>query len=107
MIDLMLMNNKPVTICRCEEVGNKTIEQAIDDGARTVDAVKRATRAGMGLCQGRTCQSLVAALISCKTGQPLANLVPSTSRPPFRPVRLESLAEVGAKLLLDKEADKI
>jgi NAD(P)H-nitrite reductase large subunit len=101
------MKNKPITICRCEEVGENAIEQAINDGARTIDAVKRATRAGMGLCQGRTCQNLVAAMISSKTGQPMACLLPATSRPPFRPIKIRFLAEVGSKILQEKGHDKI
>ena len=39
-------------ICRCQEVTEKEILEAIADGATTVDGVKRRTRACMGLCQG-------------------------------------------------------
>ena len=42
-------------ICRCESVTEAEIIQAIERGARDVDAVKRRTRAGMGRCQGGFC----------------------------------------------------
>jgi len=44
-------------ICRCEQVSEAEIRSAIrrPAGARTVDAVKRRTRAGMGRCQGGFC----------------------------------------------------
>lgn len=53
-------------ICRCEEVSREEIEKAIEDGAVTANEVKRFTRAGMGLCQGRTCRRLVERILSEK-----------------------------------------
>lgn len=47
------------------------ILDAIEQGATTVDGVKRRTRAGMGLCQGKTCERLVAKIISQETGIPM------------------------------------
>ena len=41
-----------IIICRCQEVTRQEILDAIEQGATTVDGVKRRTRAGMGLCQG-------------------------------------------------------
>ena len=46
-----------VIICRCEEITYGEIKQAIRDGATTLDGIKRVTRAGKGLCQGRTCRN--------------------------------------------------
>lgn len=42
-------------ICRCEQVSEREILEAIDDGARTLDGLKFRTRAGMGRCQGGFC----------------------------------------------------
>ena len=47
-------------ICRCEDVTREDILAAINDGCRTLDEIKRITRAGMGPCQGRTCRNLIA-----------------------------------------------
>ena len=75
-------------ICRCQEVTKGEIRQAIAEGARTVDGVKRRTRAGMGLCQGKTCDRLVASIIAEETGLPLSDILPVTVRPPVRPLML-------------------
>jgi hypothetical protein len=55
--------------------------------------VKRMTRAGMGLCQGRTCGRHVARLIARETGLDLSQIPPDTQRPPLRPIPLEILEE--------------
>lgn len=75
-------------ICRCEEVTQSEIREAIKNGATTVDAVKGITRAGMGLCQGQTCYTLVARIISEVTGRPLGEILPQRKRPPLRPMQL-------------------
>jgi NAD(P)H-nitrite reductase large subunit len=84
-------NTDDVIICRCQEVTEAEIVQAIADGARTVDGVKKRTRAGMGLCQGKSCQRLTAQIISRETGQSIADLTPSVSRAPVRPVKIDIL----------------
>ena len=80
-------------ICRCEEVSREEIEKAIEEGAVTINEVKRFTRAGMGLCQGRTCRRLVERILSEKTGVPLSEIQPSTYRQPVRPVRSDLIQE--------------
>jgi len=81
-------------ICRCEEVTRKEIEDAISDGATKMDEVKRCTRAGMGLCQGRTCRKQVERILSEKTGVPLKDIKPSNYRQPVRPIKMEVLADL-------------
>ena len=63
-------------ICRCEVVTEAEIRAAIRRpvGARTIDGVKRRTRAGMGRCQGGFCMPRVAAIISEETGIPLLEI---------------------------------
>lgn len=58
------MQEKPLIICRCEEITKEEIIAAIKNGARTVDSVRRMTRAGMGLCQGRSCEQLVLKMLA-------------------------------------------
>ena len=77
-------------ICRCQEVTEAEIKAAIADGATTVDGVKRRTRAGMGLCQGKTCGRLVKQMITRQTGQNPAEVLPMKSRMPARPVKISS-----------------
>lgn len=90
---MMHEEKKPILICRCEEITDEMVRQAVRDGARTVDAVKKRTRAGMGFCQGRTCRRLIARIIAEETGQSLADLVPPTFRAPVRPVCINDLVE--------------
>ncbi|MCL4499410.1 MAG: (2Fe-2S)-binding protein [Chloroflexi bacterium] len=80
-------------ICRCEEITEEEVLRAIQDGARSVNEVKRRTRAGMGLCQGKTCSHLVMQILARETGLPPAELPPGTARPPVRPLKLSALAE--------------
>jgi NAD(P)H-nitrite reductase large subunit len=82
----------PCFICRCEEIEESEIVQAIAEGAQSVNDVKRRTRAGMGVCQGAYCVSSIAKLLVHELGVPIEQLVPMTARPPVRLVPLESLA---------------
>ncbi|MDK2822781.1 MAG: hypothetical protein PWQ67_1041 [Clostridia bacterium] len=74
--------NEKIYICRCEEVTKEEIEQAIKDGATTLSGIKKRTHAGMGLCQGRTCQRLIAGILSKE--REMAQILPPTIRPPVR-----------------------
>jgi len=97
------LNEREDIICRCEEVSRRTIENAIEKRCDTLDSIKRGTRAGMGLCQGRTCGRLVAGILRDKKGKSLEQLTPPTFRPPFRPIRLELLAKEGSRILEGRE----
>lgn len=81
-----------VFLCRCCEVSETEVRQAVREGARTVAAVKTRTRAGMGLCQGRTCRRLIGRIIAEETGQSPADILPPASRPPVRTISLAALA---------------
>lgn len=79
-----------IVICRCQEVTEQEILDAIADGATTVDGVKRRTRACMGLCQGKTCGRLVERMVAQQTGQNPVDVKPQKSRMPVRPVKIGS-----------------
>lgn len=79
-------------ICRCEEITKGEIKEAIRNGMRTVSGIKRVTRAGMGLCQGQTCQRLVTQIIAEELGQSPAEIDPATARGPLRPLRMAVFA---------------
>ena|SRR5687768_7605562 len=84
----------PRFVCRCEEIEAGEIVAAIAEGARTVNDVKRRTRAGMGVCQGIFCLRPVAELLQVHAGAALDRVDPMTARPPVRPVELGMLAEM-------------
>ena len=81
-----------LVICRCEEITRGEIKEAIRNGLRTLNGVKRVTRAGMGLCQGQTCERLVSQLLARELGVPAGEVAPTTARAPVRPVRLSTFA---------------
>jgi bacterioferritin-associated ferredoxin len=81
-----------LVICRCEEITRGEIKAAIRNGMQTLNGVKRITRAGMGLCQGQTCQQLVARILTEELGLSAADIDPTTARGPVRPLRLEVFA---------------
>ena len=82
-------------ICRCEEVTDKEIREVIRSGKHTMNSVKRATRAGMGLCQGKMCAKLVSRLIVEETGKKMAELAPFSVRPPVRPITIADMVLKG------------
>jgi bacterioferritin-associated ferredoxin len=81
-----------LVICRCEEITRGEIREAIKNGMQTLNGIKRVTRAGMGLCQGQTCQRLVTQIITEELGFAAADIDPTTARGPVRPLRLEVFA---------------
>jgi bacterioferritin-associated ferredoxin len=86
-------SDEDVVICRCEEVTRGEIKDVIRNGMKTLSGVKRVTRAGMGLCQGQTCERLVSQIIASELGLPPAEVESTTARAPLRPVPLSVLAK--------------
>lgn len=82
-----------VIVCRCEEITAREVRDAIrNKKATTVTEVKRRCRAGMGLCQGRTCGKLVSRILAEELGSAPDALTGSTDRPPVRPTTFGELA---------------
>lgn len=82
-----------IMVCRCEEITVGEIREAIRLGARDVTGVKRRTRAGMGLCQGRTCEALVQQILRQELGCSNEEAGVSTPRTPQRPVTFKTLGD--------------
>ncbi len=78
-------------VCRCEEITVGEIREAIRQGARDVTGIKRRTRAGMGLCQGRTCEKLVQAILRQELCNAPEEISAATPRPPVRPITFGAL----------------
>jgi len=57
--------------CRCEQISEREIIDAIHAGARTLDGIKFRTRAGMGRCQGGFCSWRSMQLLSSELGIPM------------------------------------
>ena len=69
-------------VCRCNNIRYKTIERAVEEGAVTIAAVAKATRATTGHCGG-SCTPKVQALIDRVTGAAPATPPPATAEETF------------------------
>jgi glycine/D-amino acid oxidase-like deaminating enzyme len=88
-------------VCRCEEVTAGHLRAEMAGGLVSLPALKKATRAGMGRCQGRFCAATVARL--CRTAPNADGF--AAPRAPVRPVPAAALMfetpEFQAPLLVD------
>lgn len=80
-------------VCRCEDVTREDILAAINAGCRTLDEIKRVTRAGMGPCQGRICRNLIAQELAKIYGISVEDVLMPTFRAPVEPVKVGVLAQ--------------
>ena len=103
-------------VCQCEEVtareilevrpprylgakpdrrNTRELSSLLGNGPPNPDQVKRLTRAGMGVCQGRRCRDQVAALLALAGGVPLSEVPMATHRAPVRPMPLRLAASAS------------
>jgi NADPH-dependent 2,4-dienoyl-CoA reductase/sulfur reductase-like enzyme len=82
-----------VTVCRCEDVSLGAVRRAVTDGFDTPAGVKKATRCGMGICQGSTCKSILLDVLAALTGKAPSHIPPPSVRMPVKPVYLGTLAQ--------------
>ncbi len=88
------MSEQETTIlCRCSDVTQERVRELIAAGYTSFDEIKRLTRAGMGPCQGKTCQQLILRELALFTGKPVAELTCQTTRPPAVGVPLYLIAK--------------
>jgi hypothetical protein len=71
----------------------RSLQTLLADGPVNQDQVKRLTRIGMGVCQGRRCRDQVAMILAVEAGTELAALPLATHRAPVRPLPLKILAD--------------
>ncbi len=74
-------------ICRCERIRKSEIVQAIRSGVRDMNQLKAAVRAGLGGCNGKTCNDLILRLYR-EEGIPLSEVTMPTHRPLVAEVHL-------------------
>jgi len=85
-------------ICRCEDVSAASLDAAIADAVTlgtqvSASAVKLRCRAGMGLCQGRSCEWGVMQRIAAATGAPMTSMPGFRPRYPSRPMPIADLID--------------
>ena len=100
-------------VCQCEEVTRadligvqppnylarpapmcaRSLDTLLGDGPPNPDQIKRLTRAGMGVCQGRRCRDQVAMLLAIEADLPFGAIPLATHRAPVRPLPLKIIAD--------------
>ncbi len=81
-------------LCPCEDVLLTEVEEAVANGYRGVEVVKRRTGVGTGLCQGRYCLPDLLLVLAHLEGRPPAEVGYITQRPPVLPTPLGALARL-------------
>jgi hypothetical protein len=111
---LMAVGDASVNVCQCEEVSREALlavrqptylgapsaalarrdlARLLEDGPANPDQIKRLTRAGMGLCQGRRCREQVALALACASNARGEAMPLASYRAPVRPLPLGVLAD--------------
>ena len=84
---LWSLTDAETMLCRCEDVTMHSAEEALVHNPATPYAVKTATRAGFGLCQGRICSPFLIEWLRARHGYRVPEEErPWRVRPPIRPV---------------------
>lgn len=83
---------KKAIVCRCEDITEDEVLNAIDAGYTDIEELRKVLRIGMGPCQGRVCIQLVMKILEKKTGKKISKFSLPKSRPPIVPVSLGTLA---------------
>ena len=112
-------------ICQCEEVTladligvqppgyltrpapmcARSLETLLQDGPANPDQIKRLTRAGMGVCQGRRCRDQIAMLLALESDTAFGTIPLATHRAPVRPLPLKILADWQEEPAMDAAWD--
>jgi thioredoxin reductase len=78
-------------VCRCEELTVGRLKAGLGESPGHAGTLKRATRVGMGRCQGRYCGPVAARLVAEATGKPLEDLSFFAPRVPVKPVAIGAI----------------
>ncbi len=78
-------------VCICEDITEKDMELAIEEGFDDLEPLKRYTTFTMGPCQGKMCSLICTAIYAKKTGLKLSATRKTTTRPPYQPITLDLL----------------
>jgi NADPH-dependent 2,4-dienoyl-CoA reductase/sulfur reductase-like enzyme/Fe-S-cluster-containing hydrogenase component 2/bacterioferritin-associated ferredoxin len=79
-------------VCLCERVSAGEVRKLIREGISDLNQLKAVTRAGMGPCGAKTCETLIKGILR-EEGIPTENVVPNTKRPVFVEVALDKFPD--------------
>ncbi len=83
----------PTYLARPAAMAARSLATLRGDGPAHPDQIKRLTRAGMGVCQGRRCRDQVAMILALEAGAPFGTVPLASHRAPVRPIPLGILAD--------------
>jgi Fe-S-cluster-containing hydrogenase component 2 len=78
-------------VCLCERVSAAEVRRLIRAGVTDINQIKAVTRAGMGACGGKSCDTLIRSIFRQEGIDP-GRITPGTKRPLFVEVPLGTLA---------------
>jgi NAD(P)H-nitrite reductase large subunit len=84
-------------VCRCLDVTEKDILEAIHEGYDDLQKLKRYCSAGTGPCQGKACLIYLTSILARTLGVPQNQVFSPMTRPPVKPVMLGVIAGVTTK----------
>ncbi|QQK77730.1 (2Fe-2S)-binding protein [Salicibibacter cibarius] len=73
-------------VCRCEEVSLETLQKTAYQYNCSSRELKLRTRAGMGICGGRSCRMMIEQIAGSGNDGKIYGTVPLKYQPPVRPV---------------------
>lgn len=83
---LIDLTEEDTIVCRCEAVPLAAMRAVIERGFQDLTGIKHQTRSGMGPCQGRYCNTIVAEILARQTSCPIDEIELMKVRPPLMPV---------------------
>jgi NADPH-dependent 2,4-dienoyl-CoA reductase/sulfur reductase-like enzyme len=78
-------------VCRCEELTLSQLRDGMRSDGADIGALKRATRLGMGCCQGRYCAPVAARVLAESQGETVTDHSYFAPRVPIKPVSVAAL----------------
>ncbi len=78
-------------LCRCERVSEQVIRNLVHSGIHDLNLIKAITRAGMGACGGKTCESLIMQVMR-EEGVSMEEITPLSKRPLSMEISLNTFA---------------
>ncbi|WP_205672089.1 (2Fe-2S)-binding protein [Ammoniphilus sp. YIM 78166] len=90
-----MIDQKEIIVCRCEEVTLGELLETSTNYPCSSRELKLRTRAGMGFCGGRTCRSLVDAIVKEVNGKATADTMTLRYQPPVRPISFHLLGGIN------------
>lgn len=85
-------------VCRCMDVSESDLFDAINQGFNHIETLKRFTGVCMGTCQGKMCMLETVKILAKELGRSPDEVYVPTIRPPVKPIPLGNLAQPTASM---------